>query len=444
MSAGSDRRPTPPLRRPPRFQHRQLNHESAHSEMDEAAATIRPVDLPLVPAGPAPLVCTKDELISLVARLRQAGSFAYDSEFIGELTYVPKLCLIQVASAQEVALIDPLADLDLTPFWELICDPSVEKTVHAGEQDIEPVFRHVHGAPANLFDTQIAAGFIGLPYPLALSKLVGELVHVRLGKGLTFTHWDKRPLTVQQLRYAADDVRYLPAVRAELGRRLDAAGHAAWAKEESAGLCDESLYQFDASTAYMRIRGATSLPPVGLGILREVTAWRDAVAQAEDLPPRSLIRDEVLLELARHPVRDLASLSRIRGLPRPVEARFGPDIVAAIAKARSLPPAELPVIKHYEPSPPEKFKSDALWSMTECLCFGRGIDPTLVTSRQEIGTLIRHHTTGHAEPTADVPRLLTGWRRQAIGEDLLQILEGKSALTIRHDEGSFQANTNAR
>jgi ribonuclease D len=134
--------------------------------------------------------------------------------------------------------------VDLTPFWELLCDPAVEKIVHAGDQDVEPVVRHLNRSPANFFDTQIAAGFCALPYPVSLSKLVMELTGAKLGKGLTFTHWDQRPLSPMQLRYAADDVRYLPAVRAELGRRLEKSHHAGWAKEECEALCDASQYRF--------------------------------------------------------------------------------------------------------------------------------------------------------------------------------------------------------
>ena len=130
-----------------------------------------------------------------------------------------------------MALIDPLAGIDLRPFWELLCDPSVEKIVHAGQQDIEPVVRHLGRAPANIFDTQIAAGLAGLPYPVSLSKLVNELAGAKLGKGLTFTHWDQRPLSAMQLRYAADDVRYLPRVhvRARPTSRKSS-GHAEWAR----------------------------------------------------------------------------------------------------------------------------------------------------------------------------------------------------------------------
>src|SRR6185295_5419736 len=151
--------------------------------------------------------------------------------------------------------------------------------------------------------TQIACGFIGMAYPVALAKLVGEMIGAKLGKGATFTHWDQRPLTPMQLRYAADDVRYLPALRADIGRRMGDTGHWDWAKQEFAAMCDAKLYHFDPETAFMRVRGATSLSPQALAVLRELVIWRDAVARAHDVPPRAFLKDEVLIDLSRSPVK---------------------------------------------------------------------------------------------------------------------------------------------
>src|SRR2546423_8079052 len=174
-----------------RSMHRARSHDSAHADPPVPEAKIP--QHPLIPRNTAELVDTQEGLQALIEELRAAGRFAYDSEFIGELTYRPKLCVIQVASAQRVSLIDPLAPIDLANFWELICDPSIEKIVHAGQQDVEPVIRHIGKEPANLFDTPIAAGVAALSHPIALSRLVQELCGAKLGKGLTVSHWDQRP-----------------------------------------------------------------------------------------------------------------------------------------------------------------------------------------------------------------------------------------------------------
>ncbi len=421
-----------------RSAHRARSHASAHLDEPPASDDSHLPDHPLIARGAADMVSSDSELDSLLEHLRSAGSFAYDTEFIGELTYFPKLCLIQTASAQRVVLIDPLAKIDLRPFWELLCDPSVEKIVHAGQQDIEPVIRHLGRAPANVFDTQIAAGFVALPYPASLSKLVMELAGVKLGKGLTFTHWDQRPLSEVQLRYAADDVRYLPLMRAELRRRLEEKGHAEWAASECAAQCNTSLYRFDPESQYLRVRGAGALQPRNLAVLRELTVWRDVSARAHDVPPRVFLRDEILIDLARTPVKSVEKLARVRGLPRPVEAAHGAQIVQTTLHALDLPVDSLPSPREIEPSPADKFRADALWASAQCLAYGRGIDPSLLTNRQEIGEFYRL-LQGGGDPT-DSP-LMQGWRSEALGEKLSQLLKGESKFTLEWSENLLRTRS---
>jgi ribonuclease D len=421
--------------RPPYSGHRSHSDASAHahSALAEAPAVHRH---PLACGDSPQLVTEQTQLRELVDHLRSAKSFAYDSEFIGELTYIPRLCLIQAASTQRVALIDPLAKLDLTPFWELVADGSVEKIVHAGQQDVEPVFRAIQRPPANLFDTQICGGFVGLGYPLSLSKLVFCVVGAKLSKGLTFTHWDRRPLSDYQLRYAADDVRYLPAVRHALGERLSALGHAAWASEESATLADPRLYAFDPDTQVGRIRGATGLPPRQLAVLRELTIWRDQAARQEDVPPRSLLKDEVLLALAKNPSEELEALSQIRGLPRPVESAHGQDIVNAVRRAFAMPGDQLPVSGQREVLPEEKSRADGLAIAAQAIAAGRQIDPALVASRQEIGELYRLLAEGRKNP--ELP-ILRGWRREAVGQVLIRLFQGEIKLSLDWKLGSLHS-----
>lgn len=405
-----------------RSAHRSRHHESAHQDESTPAAKIP--QHPLIPRNAAELVSTPDALAALIDELRASGQFAYDSEFIGELTYHPKLCLLQVASAKRVSLIDPLADLDLSAFWELLCDPSVEKIVHAGAQDVEPVVRHIGKEPANLFDTQIAAGMARYAYPIALAKLVMEITGAKLGKGLTFTHWDQRPLSAMQLRYAADDVRYLPAVRAAIGNRLEKLGHVDWAKQECAAMCNASQYVFDPQTAYLRVRGASSLPPQGLAVLRELTIWRDQAARQEDVPPRAMLKDEILMALSRNPVRSIDKLSRVRGLPRPIESAHGQQIVDATLHAMALPRTQMPEPRAHEPSPTERFCAESLWAAAQAICASQGVDPALATTHTEIADLFRRLTAN--QPTDDL-RLFKTWRAEALGKPLLELIrEGKS------------------
>lgn len=407
-------------------QHRARSHDSAHAA-DDSDSSPAGTSHPLVPAGAAAVIDSDPELIRLIATLRDARSFAYDSEFIGELSYYPKLCLIQTATTSGVWLIDPLAKIDLRPFWELLSDASVEKIVHAGQQDVEPVVRHLDRAAQSIWDTQIAAGLAGLPYPVSLSKLVAELGGAKLGKGLTFTNWEQRPLSGMQLRYAADDVRYLPLVREVLGGRLAQLGHAEWAAAESQALCEPSLYRFSPEVQASRVRGAGSLLPRNLALLRELVAWRDVLARRDNVPPRTFVKDEVLLDLARTPIRSVEKLARVRGLPRPVEHAHGQELVSITQKVMSLTPDDLPEVRDVEPTPSERFKADALWAAAHGLCAGRSIDIALVTSRQEIGELYRILAAGE-DPVG--LRLMTGWRRQALGTALVDLYHHNARLTV--------------
>lgn len=408
---------------------RSRSHDSAHAEDHEPHADgAAPSSHPLVCHSPPVFIDTADSLTELIHHLRETGRFAYDSEFIGERTYVPQLCLIQVATPQRVALIDALAGLDLAPFWGLLTDPAIEKVVHAGEQDIEPVFRNTGKAAANVFDTQVCAGFIGLAYPVALSKLVRALVGVRLGKGLTFTQWDQRPLSAMQLRYAADDVRYLLALREVIGQQLQARGHDGWAKAECDALCDPKQFGFDPATHYTRIRGGGSLQPRNLAVLRALTIWRDALARQHNVPSRTFLRDEVLLDLARSPIKSADKLTRVKGLPRPLIETHGQEILDLTAAALATPVDQLPPPpRDIEPTPRERFLSDAMASMLQCLCAGRGIDPALVASRQQASELF--HALLENRPTDQLP-LLQGWRRAAIGQSLLNLLAGSAKLDL--------------
>ena len=434
-STSHDRAAAPQSRHAYRTRHRAAAHAAAHAE-DAHDNPHQPIDHPLVGRGSADLITDDARLAELVDHVRAAGRFGYDSEFIGELTYDPKLCVLQIATSKRVALVDPLARVDLRPFWEVMADASVEKIVHAGEQDMEPVHRLIGRSCANVFDTQIAAGFAGLSYPVSLSKLVGEITGAKLPKGLTFTHWDQRPLSAMQLRYAADDVRYLPAVRDALGKRLDELGHARWARQECDALCDPTRYAFDADSDFLRVRGAGSLTAAGLAVLRELMIWRDAAARQHDVPPRAFLRDEILIDLARHPAKSVDRLARVKGLPRPVEAQYGQAIVDLTLRAVAHPLKGLIDRNDREPTPSERFRTDSLWALVQCLCLARSIDPNLVVSRQDIGELDRLLHDG-----ADVSehRLMSGWRREAVGERLLELVRRNATIAVTWRDGRLNS-----
>jgi ribonuclease D len=239
-----------------------------------------------------------------------------------------------------------------------------------------------------------------------------------------------------QLRYAADDVRYLPLVREKLGETLRSLGHERWAAQQCAALCDVTVYRFDPATQYLRVRGAGGLPPRNLAVLRELTAWRDASARAHDVPPRTFLRDEVMIDLSRNPVKSVEKLNRVRGLPRPVEHAHGAHIVEITLQAMDLPESALPPERDPEPAPREKFSVEALWSAAQCLCAGKSIDPAVVTDRGEVSDFVRAF---QRKSGLESSPLMTGWRREAIGEALLALLNGAAQLEIAWSGGQLKA-----
>lgn len=418
-----------------RARHRAKQHASAHEDEAHDPHAKHGVDHPLVCRKAGELITTPGQFAEFIEHLKAQKAFAYDTEFIGELTYHPRLCLIQAATTQRIGLIDPMAELDLTPFWLLLADASIVKIVHAGEQDIEPVFRLIGQRAQNIFDTQIAAGFVRLAYPVGLAKLVLEMLGAKLSKGLTFTHWDQRPLSNQQLRYAADDVRYLPALYEEISKRIAAAGHTAAAREEFDELCEPTRYQFDPANSFWRVRGSGGLMPANLAVLRALTVWRNEAAKQHDVPPRALMKDEILIDLSRHPIKDVEKLGKIKGLPRPIEQEHGAELVEVTAKALAEPPEKRPHSTPIEPSPSERFAAEAFYGAAMVICAGQGVDPALVASRQEVGDLFRRLTD--KKPTADL-HLMQGWRRTLCGQYLLDLYECKFDLRLSCENDSLQ------
>jgi len=389
-------------------------------------------DHPLIPADDPQWIETDEALRELLDHVRDAGCFAYDTEFIGELSYYPKLCLIQIATTQRLAVVDGLCGLDLTPLWQLIADPAVRVLVHAGMQDLEPVVRHLDQSPANVTDTQVASGMIGLPYPAALGKLVEQLLGVRLGKSLTFTSWDERPISAGHLRYAADDVRYLPALVEAIDKQLDELGHADWARAECDVLCDASTYGFDAYRQLNRVRSGRSLNPKARMVLMELLKVRDQGAREHDLPPRTFLADEVLVDMARRPTRKKEKLADVRGMPKPVAAEYGQRFVEAIEQARSADKSQWPRTMSPSEKLDERIRIDALWATMQSYCMGRRIDPTLVTNRTEVArayfAIVKHKKS----PTG---RLAEGWRGVLLGAFIERFLRGDASVRLHWREG---------
>jgi ribonuclease D len=377
-----------------------------------------------LPTPPKKLVSTPEELTSVCEHLRSAGTFAFDTEFIGENTYHPILCLIQVATAQRVDLIDPMAlsRNAMQPFWQLLADESLEKICHAGDQDVEIVWQHSGLATRNMFDTQIGAGMLGISYPTALWRVVEHFAGITLEKAHTYSAWDRRPLTRDQFEYAIDDVRYLPAIHQTMKQQLAALNHAGWMQAACDEMCREAAKPVDARRLFTKIRGAGSLNPEQLSVLREITALREQISYEHDVPARAFLKDEALFDIASRLPQSSADLARIRDLSREELDSYGEAFLEAVRAGLNVAGRDRPNIFVPGEDPAEvKRLAETLWVAAQAICLGQCVTPGLVTSQSEIAAIAR---LVHKKKPFGMHPLMQGWHGECLGAKLSQFIAG--------------------
>ena len=374
-----------------------------------------------------PLITTSDELAALVERLAKHPFIAVDTEFMRENTYWPILCLIQVASPEEAAAIDPLADLDLKPLLDLmVANEDVLKIFHAGGQDLEIIHNLTGKVPHPLFDTQIAAMALGHGEQIGYSNLIESLLGHSLDKGARFTDWSRRPLDKRQIDYAIADVTHLATVFPKMVEKLRRNGRGAWLDEEMERLADPSSFAFEPSEAWKRLKMPSRNPAV-LGRLKAVAAWRETEARSKDLPRGRIVKDDTLGEIAVHPPKTQDDLGRIRGLSAGWRNNdIGARMMASLEKAEPIPAEELP---SREPRRPGLTKDGALVSdLLKLLLKIRskeiGVASKLIARSDDLDAL--------AAGMRDGLGILSGWRHEQFGRDALDLVEGRLAFAIEH------------
>ena len=383
--------------------------------------------MPSPPLQELETVRTPESLADLCRKLKDAGRFALDTEFVGERTYLPRLCLVQIATSEFIALVDTLAVGALAPLWDLVADPAVEKVLHAAREDLRlAYFGGGKRLPDGVFDTQIAAGLIGLSsYPLSYARLAEALMGVKLSKAETRSEWDRRPLTPAQLEYARDDVRYLLPIADKLRRLLERLGRGSWLVEEMGRFSEGRTFEVAPEEAYLRLRNVRGFTARPTALLRAVADWREREAATRDIPARSLLRDEVVIELAQRPPRRLTDFRRVRGFPETEDLSLGPPILDALNAARALAEDQLPpplASGVPEETPRERVLGDLLYAVGEALCLERHLAPELVLTKADALALARGQANG---------ALQAGWRAQAVGDDLARITRGEASARLQ-------------
>ena len=371
---------------------------------------------------PPLLIETTDALEAFCESLAGTAFVTVDTEFMRERTYWPELCVVQLAGPESVAVVDAAAPgIDLAPLYALFDDQRTTKVFHAARQDIEIFVLRTGRVPTPLFDTQIAAMVAGFGDQVGYDALVGALTGASIDKAFRFSDWSARPLTPEQIAYAAADVTHLRRVYEKLSARLEREGRTPWVAEEMAALADPATYRTDPEEAWVRLKPRTTNRRF-LAVLRAAAAWREREAQRMNIPRQRVVKDETLLEVAAQAPRDAAGLMRARGFPRGLaESRSGQALLAAIAEAEALPEAALPEAQArgngLKPSPA---MVALLKVLLQARCDEHNVAQKLLASADDIDRLA-------TEDEPDIPAL-HGWRRQVFGEAALALKAGRIAL----------------
>lgn len=372
------------------------------------------------------LVSGAEDVRRAVEEAREAGRVGLDTEFMREKTYRARLCLVQVASGSAIYLFDPLDDYDIEPVARLVGDPDVEVVVHAGRQDLEIFFERFGVLPRNIFDVQLAAGFAGHGASLPYGRLVQAMTNVELTKGESYTDWCRRPLSDAQLRYAADDVRYLLVVADRLKESLKRDDRMTWAIDEMRLLEDATLYETDPEAAWRRVSGRGSLSSKQLGVLKEIAKWREEQAAARDIPRGWVVKDQTLIEIARRRPTSIAALKSLRGFPAKEADRSGRAILEAVERGLATPVPEAAAV----PGRTAQLRARMLTGLADAVvrsrCEGAGVATELVATRGELESVLADLFSGHEDGSDH--RLLRGWRRSLAGDAVVDLARGRIAV----------------
>lgn len=377
-------------------------------------------------------LATADDVARAAGVARARGRLGIDTEFMSEGRYRAMLCLAQIAvedpaarDGVRIVLIDALDEVDVAPVRELLNDPAIEIVLHAGRQDVAILRRVWATELTNIFDTQIAAGFAGGSAQAGYANLLGAILGRRVGKTASYTRWDARPLTPEQLSYAAEDVAHLLELSDELQRRLTRSHRLGWAREECRRL-ESATDERDPFTVWERLPRINQLDPRARAVARQLAAWRERTAASEDRPVGSVLSDAPLVELAKRQPSNVRSLEQIRGLYPSTIRRRGEAILAAIAAGLKDEPVPR------EPARERAEAADApLIALAEALLRARSLEARLayelIASRAELEQIVAAARRGDPEPQV---RTLNGWRRELVGADLRDLLEGRKAIAI--------------
>ena len=371
-----------------------------------------------------------DSAAALEAFVSRAAAFdviALDTEFLREKNFFPKLCLVQIATPEEIVLIDPFPIGDLSPLRRLFDNPAITKVLHACSQDLEVLDQVLGAVPAPVFDTQVAACFLGHRMQMGYGALVDAYTDSHLAKAESLTDWSKRPLDERQLGYAADDVRYLIGIYRTQVATLQEKGRLSWVLPEMEEISAESRFHKDPREAYLKVKKSSSLTRRQLGVAREVAAWREESAMRRDHPRKWVLSDELVVEVAKRAPQNTGDLARIRGTEQ-ISDRAKKEIVEAVRKGLACPEDELPQVRRNVRPPAEaEGVVDLMYAVVKLIADANDVAAPLLTTRDELFAKVA------GKPCA----LDSGWRHELVGTQLDALLSGQIGLTVKEGRVEF-------
>jgi ribonuclease D len=354
-----------------------------------------------------------DELPALARTLESQSFIGVDTEFLRERTFFPKLCLLQLAAGGDIWCVDTLRGGSLNPLVPALTAATTRKVIHAARQDLEAFYLTTKRVISPVFDTQVAAGCIGLKPQVGYAELVKTLLDVVIPKGQTRTDWSKRPLTREQLDYAADDVLYLGEIAERLTARLSELGREHWASEDCAELQDPQLYEPDPAQAWERLRGIGQLAPPARARAKAIAIWREKLARERDLPRSWIISDAAIFDVAQANPASRAALGALHSLPANFNDGFAAALLRTLEEESTRPVTDLNPSQDARPTPEQKALIERLAKIVDTRAAQLEVSAELLAPRGELKALAMGKRDTHA---------LAGWRREEIGERLLDKL----------------------
>ncbi|MBL4854971.1 MAG: ribonuclease D [Robiginitomaculum sp.] len=372
------------------------------------------------------IITTTDSLAKFCKKAKSAPFIALDTEFMRERTFYSQLCLIQMATPDDEAILDPMAaGIDLSPILSILADDRIEKVMHAARQDMEIFYKLLGKVPTPLFDTQIAAMALGFGENVGYLALVKGRLAINLDKGARFTDWSRRPLSENQLSYALGDVTHLRDLYPGMVRELNAKGRMDWVREEMSGQMDSQLYDFEPERAWKRLKPRMFRQDY-LAAMKAAAAWREREAQQKDVPRNRILKDDGIFVIAQRKPKSVKDLDRLRGIPNGFANRkTAPGLIAEVQKAVANADSYAPDVTRNKQMPPGLGPSvDMLKTLLRLKTEYVDIAPRLIANTSDLSELAAFGDK------ADI-RALKGWRREVFGDDALKMLAGKVSLTLK-------------